>query len=131
MAAASGTFRVLPNLAEDAGFVLCSSFREVARPSSETDGLCRLPGAYLLFPFSALVSTGLCCIATLPGPSVGRWTWADQCLELGRRDFYVTYWSWDVTRILCRSERQSLTFQACEVFLLVHGLSPRTLRQSF
>jgi hypothetical protein len=56
MAAAPGTLRVLPDLIEDAGPVLCSSFREVARPSSETDGLCRLPGAYLLLPFSALLS---------------------------------------------------------------------------
>jgi hypothetical protein len=70
----SGTFKVFVDLVEDAGFVLCSSFREVARPSSETDGLCRLPGAYRPFPFSTLLSAGLCCVATLLDPSGGRET---------------------------------------------------------
>lgn len=74
MVAAPGRFKILPDLAEDAGSVLCSSFREVARPSSETDGLCRLPGAYLLFPFSAFLSTELCCVASLLDPSAGRET---------------------------------------------------------
>lgn len=71
MAPASGTFKVLPNLVDDSGFVLCSSFREVARPSSETDGLCSLTGAALPFPFSALLSIELCPVATLLDPSAG------------------------------------------------------------
>jgi hypothetical protein len=74
MAAAPGTLRVLLDLVEDAGLVLCSSFREVARPSSETDGLCCLPGAYVLFPLSALLSAELFCVATLLDPSAGRET---------------------------------------------------------